>query len=241
MPRWGDVAGPAPEALASARLRSPDGSPSGLRRRPIGDRACSLPLLRRGHGRRRHRHRGRERPPRPLLRPLPSAPASGGPSDWGPTLRQVTTATRLPPLSTVRWIAHAGLAAARPGGTPTHETLAAAVRLHVDWIELDVCVTADGRLVVRHDSCLPAGRRVEAVTRAELRRQGVDLLTLDEATDVLGRRVPIMLDIKGRGVTRPLGRWLARRRDPEAFVVCSGNGEDLLQLRRWARRRPRWR
>jgi glycerophosphoryl diester phosphodiesterase len=92
-------------------------------------------------------------------------------------------------------------------------------------------VTADGRLVVRHDSRLPAGRRVEAVTRAELRRQGVDLLTLDEATDVLGRRVPIMLDIKGRRVTLPLARWLARRRDPEAFVVCSGNGEDLLELR----------
>jgi glycerophosphoryl diester phosphodiesterase len=152
----------------------------------------------------------------------------------------VTTATRLPPLSTVRWIAHAGLAAARPGGTPTRETLAAAVRLHVDWIELDVCVTADGRLVVRHDSRLPGGRRVEAITRAELRRQGVDLLTLDEATDVLGRRVPIMLDIKGRGVTRPLARWLARRRDPEAFVVCSGNAEDLLELRRRAGHVARW-
>jgi hypothetical protein len=142
----------------------------------------------------------------------------------------VTTATGLPPLSMVRWIAHAGLAAARPGGTPTREALAAAVRLHVDWIELDVCVTGDGRLVVRHDSRLPGGRRVEAITQAELRRQGVDLLTLDEATDVLGRRVPIMLDIKGREVTRPLARWLARRRDPEAFVVCSGNAEDLLGL-----------
>jgi glycerophosphoryl diester phosphodiesterase len=145
------------------------------------------------------------------------------------------------PALPVRWIAHSGLAAGEPGGAPTASTLAAAVRIHVDWIELDVRATRDGHLVLRHDRRLPSGMRVEDVSRAELAEQGCDMLSLDEAVDVVAGRVTILLDIKGRAVAPALARWLARRRDPGAFAVSAEVLDDLLVLRRRVRRVARWR
>ncbi|HEX6492424.1 MAG TPA: glycerophosphodiester phosphodiesterase family protein, partial [Candidatus Dormibacteraeota bacterium] len=116
-----------------------------------------------------------------------------------------------------------------------------AVRIHVDWIELDVRVTRDGRLVVRHDRRLPTGHRVEELTAAELRARCGEVLSLDQAVEVVGGRVPMVLDLKGPSVARTLGGWLARRRDPDAFAVSSDAPDDLLELRRRARRVARWR
>jgi len=115
------------------------------------------------------------------------------------------------------------------------------VRIHVDWIELDVRVSRDGRLVVRHDPRLPSGHRVEELTAAEVRARGGAVLSLDEAVEVVGGRVPVVLDLKGPSVARALGGWLARRRDPEAFAVSSDAEADLHELRRRARRVARWR
>jgi glycerophosphoryl diester phosphodiesterase len=114
------------------------------------------------------------------------------------------------------------------------------VRIHVDWIELDVRVSRDGRLVLRHDRRLPSGHRVEELSAAELRERCGEVLSLDDAVEVVGGRVPIVLDLKGPGVSRVLGGWLARRRDPEAFAVCGESQADLLELRRRARRVARW-
>ena len=115
------------------------------------------------------------------------------------------------------------------------------MRIHVDWIELDVRVTRDGRLVLHHDPRLSSGHRVEELTAAQLRARFGEVLTLDEAVEVVGGRVPIVLDLKGPSVARTLGGWLARRRDPEAFAVCSDGVVDLQELRRRARRVARWR
>jgi glycerophosphoryl diester phosphodiesterase len=141
----------------------------------------------------------------------------------------------------LRWIAHAGLAASRPGGAPTRETVAHAVRIHVDWIELDVCVTRDRKLLLRHDRRLPSGHRVEDLTRAELRARCGELLSLDEAVEVVGGRIPVVLDMKGPAVAGVLAGWLARRRDPEAYAVSSDVEADLQEVRRRAPRVPRWR
>jgi glycerophosphoryl diester phosphodiesterase len=141
----------------------------------------------------------------------------------------------------LRWIAHAGLAASRPGGAPTRETLAHAVQIHVDWIELDVCVTRDRQLLLRHDRRLSSGQHIEDLTRAELRARCGELLTLDEAVEVVGGRVPVVLDMKGPAVARVLAGWLARRRDPEGYAVSGDVEADLQEVRRRAPRVPRWR
>jgi glycerophosphoryl diester phosphodiesterase len=141
-----------------------------------------------------------------------------------------------------RWVAHAGLAAGLPGGAPTRETLAEALRAGVDCLELDVCVTRDGALVLRHDARLGTGRRrrLAALTLDELSRRGHHLLTLDEAADLVGDRVHLLVDVKAREVTGPLARWLCRRRGVEVLGVCSDDREVLGELRRRAPRVPRW-
>ena len=139
-----------------------------------------------------------------------------------------------------RWVAHAGLAAARPGGAPTRETLAEVLRAGVDCVELDVCVTRDGALVLRHDARLAGGRRLSSVPLDELRRRDHEQLTLDEAVDVVGGRVPLLVDVKSRETATPLGQWLRRRRGLDVLGVCSDDREVLVEIRRRAPAVPRW-
>jgi len=139
-----------------------------------------------------------------------------------------------------RWVAHAGLAAARPGGSPTRETLAEVLRAGVDCVELDVCVSRDHALVLRHDARLAGGRRVSTVPLDELRRRDPEVLTLDEAVEVVGGRVPLLVDVKSRETATPLGQWLRRRRGLEILGVCSDDREVLVELRRLAPAMPRW-
>jgi len=140
----------------------------------------------------------------------------------------------------VRWIAHAGLGITRPGGGPTVQTLADAVHLGVDRVELDVCATADRALVLRHDCRTAAGRAVEQCTLAQLRRDEPWLLTLDEAVDHLGG-LPLLLDVKTVATAPLLGRWLRRRHDRARFAVCTETLVALLVLRDVAPRVERWR
>jgi glycerophosphoryl diester phosphodiesterase len=144
-----------------------------------------------------------------------------------------------PAPEVTRWVAHAGLAAARPGGAPTRETLAEVLRAGVDCVELDVCATRDGALVLRHDSRLADGRRVSSVCTEELRLRH-DLLTLDDATELVGGRVPLLVDVKGRETAVPLARWLRGRRGVDVLGVCSDDREVLVEMRRRAPTVPRW-
>jgi glycerophosphoryl diester phosphodiesterase len=143
-------------------------------------------------------------------------------------------------MAATRWVAHAGLASARPGGAPTRETLAEVLRAGVDCVELDVCVTHDGALVLRHDARLASGRRLSSVSLEELRRRGHDLLTLDEAAEVVAGRVPVLVDVKSRETATPLALWLRRRRGLDVLGVCSDERDVLVEMRRRAPAVPRW-
>jgi glycerophosphoryl diester phosphodiesterase len=142
--------------------------------------------------------------------------------------------------SAVQVIGHAGLAIQSEGGAPTRRHLEDALELGVDRIELDVCCTADGQLVVRHDVSVADGRFVADLELAELGRAGAAVLRLDEVVEHLGGRVPLLLDIKMGGAAELLGPWLRRRRDPDTFAVCTENLPWLLHLRFAAPRVARW-
>ncbi len=142
--------------------------------------------------------------------------------------------------TTLRWIAHAGLGIARPGGGPTVQTLADAVRLRVDRVELDVCTTADRELVLRHDCRTAAGLAVEHCTLQQLRREEPWLLTLDEALDHLAE-LPVLLDVKSVATAPLLAQWLRGRRDRWRWAVCTETLVALLILRDVAPRIERWR
>ena len=86
----------------------------------------------------------------------------------------------------VQVIGHAGLAIHNAEGSPARRHLDEAMSLGVDRIELDVCCTADGRLVMRHDVSLVDGRSVADLTLSELRVADSGVLTIDDAVEHLG-------------------------------------------------------
>lgn len=137
-------------------------------------------------------------------------------------------------------IGHAGLAIQRPGGVPTRRHLDELLALGVDRVELDVCTSADGHLVVRHDTCLADGRFVADLDLADLCSDDQFQLTLDEVCEHLEGRIPMLLDLKMAHAAQDLGGWFNRRRDLEMFTVCTENLPWLLQLRFAAPRVARW-
>lgn len=142
----------------------------------------------------------------------------------------------------MRLIGHAGLASGRPGGTPTRQTLADAERLHVDCIEIDVCCSWDGTLLLRHDLDLPSGRPVQSVSAEQARREDPDLLTADEAAEVLSTSaVLVLVDLKHAADAGRVARWLAQRRDPERWAICTDDVGALLAAREHAPHIARWR
>jgi glycerophosphoryl diester phosphodiesterase len=137
-------------------------------------------------------------------------------------------------------VGHAGLAIRRLGGSPTRHTLDEALAFDVDRLELDVCHTADGRIVVRHDADLPDGRLVADLDESSLRRVDPGLLTLDDAVEHLDGRVPMLLDLKTARAAELLGVWFRGRPDLDDFALCTENLTWLLQLRFAAPRVARW-
>lgn len=138
------------------------------------------------------------------------------------------------------WVAHAGLGITRPGGAPDPATLASAVRLGADRIELDVLATLDGRLVLRHDSRLADGTPVGRLRWPTLREQEPLLLSLDQGVELLGDR-RVLLDVKSPATGAVLARWVRARPDFRRFSVCTENRQALLLLRDGAPRVERWR
>jgi len=142
----------------------------------------------------------------------------------------------------LRWIAHAGLAAGRPGGTPTRHTLAGAALRKVDWLEIDVRCVADGTPVLRHDQLLPSHRPLRQADLHEVRHEDPDVLTLDEAAEVLDAgAVPTLVDLKDARDAEAVARWLAARPDPDAWAVCTDDPQALRVARDRAPAVQRWR
>jgi glycerophosphoryl diester phosphodiesterase len=114
------------------------------------------------------------------------------------------------------------------------------VRLGVDRVELDVCATADGRLVLRHDVVTPEGLEIARYDFADLWCMQPDLMTLDEGLEHLGG-LPVLLDVKSDATAPPLARWLASRHDVDRFAVCTESLDALLAVRERAPGTERWR
>jgi glycerophosphoryl diester phosphodiesterase len=132
------------------------------------------------------------------------------------------------------------LAIRRDGGSPTRDTLDEALASDVDRLELDVCHTADGRLILRHDAVLPDGRLVADLDEASLRGVDPGLLSLDDAVEHLDGRLPMLLDLKTSRAAELLGLWFRRRPDVDDFSLCTENLPWLLHLRFAAPRVARW-
>lgn len=154
------------------------------------------------------------------------------------------------PLPRLRWpvavIAHRAGAGVAP-----ENTLAAireAIRLKVDYVEIDVRATSDGALVIMHDSSVDRTTnghgKVSELTLAEVRSlrvanvfgpafDGQKVPTLDEALAACRGKVNVYLDHKDGDTGKVLAAVRKHRMERRVVVY---NGVD--GVREWKRRAP---
>jgi glycerophosphoryl diester phosphodiesterase len=117
-------------------------------------------------------------------------------------------------------------------GLPAVERYHRAIGLGVDYVELDVRRTADGRYVNYHDGFTPSGRRIGNLTFAEVKAElGVELMSLDELFDVVGGRAGLHVDLKEPGYESDIIRAILERAAVDRFVVTTGDVESIRAIR----------
>ena len=112
-------------------------------------------------------------------------------------------------------------------------TLQRTARLGVEAVEVDICATADGALVLHHDARTQLGIPLATLKLRDLRRTHGGPLTLDEGISELDTATRLVLDLKSTEAVEPLARWLLRRPDSSRMFVCTERVDALraLQLR----------
>lgn len=128
-------------------------------------------------------------------------------------------------------IGHAGAGDFYPGNSL--RSIEKALEIGVDRVEIDVQCSADGNIVLVHNQKIRVGERtrvpVSQVSTADLRSFLPGFLTLAEAIEVINGKVPLMLDIKGKGFTQALIEAIRLHGlDEHASISC----EELTILRR---------
>ncbi len=142
--------------------------------------------------------------------------------------------------------AHRGL---WDSANPENSLSAAALAVkHGYGIELDVQMSADGHVVVFHDTSLlrmcGVDKRISDCTLAELKSLRLlsthhTIPTLDEVLTVVDGKVPLLIEIKGTGKEKRLCRKLAEQLDVYigAFAIQSFNPLHLAWFKSY---RPRF-
>lgn len=118
------------------------------------------------------------------------------------------------------------------------EAISQALEVGVDMVEFDLHLTRDGALVVMHDST--TGRtavesvRIGQVTLKRLReiplKNGQAIPTLEEIIDLVKGRVPLNLELKGKGTGRALTSYLSENPYFGEVLVSSFREEELVNL-----------
>ena len=141
------------------------------------------------------------------------------------------------PLRRMLKIGHRGAAGHAP-----ENTLAAirkGIALGVDFVEIDVRCTADGALVVLHDSTVnrttngkgPIGRLSFRDVKALDAGNGESIPTLQEALRVLAGRTGLMVELKVKGISRKTVEVVQTCRFNEPVIYASFLHEELGIIR----------
>jgi glycerophosphoryl diester phosphodiesterase len=134
-------------------------------------------------------------------------------------------------------IGHRGAAGHAPENTLA--SFRKAIDLGVDMIEIDVQITADGDLVVFHDSLIDRTTNGRGFLRdwtlAELRRLdaggGERVPTLEEALASMAGRVGAMIELKAAGLGVQVASAVAGYGFPGPTIYASFHHRDLLEVR----------
>lgn len=131
-------------------------------------------------------------------------------------------------MSRVRVIGHRGAA-----GIPenTIASFEEAVRQGVDGIEMDIRQTADGRLIVVHDSVV-GDRAVQSTTYEELiaLEAGKDIPLFEEALEKFGKRTLLDIELKLAGYEEQAVELIRRYTEPDKMMVSGFDVKSLLTV-----------
>lgn len=146
-----------------------------------------------------------------------------------------------------RVIAHRGFSAAAPENTVA--AVRAAIEIRADMVEIDVTLTADGRVVVIHDETLDrttdGSGEVSRFTFAELRNLDAGswfdpkyrderIPTLDEVLIEVKSRILLNVEIKSeaveRGIVGEVARTVRRHQMVDQVVVSSFSPDALKEM-----------
>lgn len=138
-------------------------------------------------------------------------------------------------------VGHRGLGAGVVDGLTqnTMESFLRGIELGLDWIEVDVRRARDDELFVIHNTVLPDGSQVSALSASELDAAGA--LRLDALLEAVPPSVGVVFDVKssvadaGRPATMTtagvLGRWCAARLGKRPALTQSFDPAALGQVR----------
>lgn len=134
-------------------------------------------------------------------------------------------------------IAHRGASAERPENTLS--AVERALEIGVDAVEVDLVITRDRRLAVRHDDLIEkdgACHFVNELTMEEIRTLdlggGERVPELDEVLDLVQGRCQLVLDVKCLGTAPLLAPVLTRRRSGVEVHVTSFLHSEVVEIGR---------
>ena len=130
-------------------------------------------------------------------------------------------------------VGHGGTGSHYPGNS--RPAIELALKIGVDRIECDVQRSSDGVLVLGHDEHVVingAKRALRGLNLHTLRLVLVDLLTIDELLELVGKQSSFLLDMKAPGYERELADAVQRHDVASRTVVSSTYALGLLQLGR---------
>lgn len=134
-------------------------------------------------------------------------------------------------------IGHRGAAGLEPENTL--RSYRKALEIGVDYVETDVYLTKDKRLIVMHDGTVDRTTNghgpVEAMTFEEVRKldagKGEKVPTLEEVLTLIKGKAKIHIEMKGDGTPRPVVETVQAMGMVSDVVVTSGNTDRLREVK----------
>jgi glycerophosphoryl diester phosphodiesterase len=116
-------------------------------------------------------------------------------------------------------------------GLPAAERYRRAISVGVDYVEIDVRLSADGVYVNYHDERTPSGRAVRELTYAALKRElEADLLKVDEVMELVDGKVGLHVDVKETVNEAAIVR-LVQAGCAHSSVVFTGGDESIRAIK----------
>ena len=132
-------------------------------------------------------------------------------------------------------IAHRGASAEK-----SQNTMAAferALEIGVDAIEMDLLLTREGELVVRHDNLIKMDGTVRQIGEMSLEEiakfdvgTGERMPTLEAVFDRFHKKIPLVLDLKAWGIAAPLAKFLIKRSAAQEIHLTSFLHAEISEL-----------